>query len=587
MKSFKEIQKTLDELIQIPINIPKVYIFGDTAAGKTTIIRQILGTKEYNFPTTRLNRCTVAQTEYVITKDEIFRAAILFKSRYEISSIIQEILENTICEAYKPFINGETKIDEISELLEESADQRFRLKYIINDEERSNFAKIIYENILPKIKAWISDEFPDEDDLNILLELAIDEVIKKDLIEIQESIISKIEDELLKISNKKIEDGFYYFEENNIGNFISKLKKFLAAEKDSISPIIHKARIRGPFFPNWIKDRVEMVLIDGEGIGHDTKETKNVLDSRHLDYFYISDAIVLVENSTKPFTSESGKSAIKGVIQNGFISKFKILFNQLDKVEPENNRKEQIKEVKKALRNVIHSIVSEKFSLNQSELDLFFVGNPNNFESSEENIFEYGKLLKNLKETSLLPKPKFIIPIYDLEMLAPFINEANIDFRNLWNNYLFGSNKKPWQTIKAFNRRMEWGEDSYYEIMRPVAELHNEILSELGQYLNNPIRWKEEVTNEVKKSSIDLFKQSFGNLLLNEIRRLFVLNNLSYWKEALTFSGSGSTVKRASKIDEIIKGTVPSMLDENAVVFKDVIKDCINKAISNCDKQKT
>ena len=124
-------------MIQIPINIPKVYILGDTAAGKTTIIRQILGTKEFNFPTTRLNRCTVAQTEYVITKDKIFRAAILFKSRYEISSIIQEILENTILESYKPFVDDKTSTEEISELLEESADQRFRLKYIINDEERS------------------------------------------------------------------------------------------------------------------------------------------------------------------------------------------------------------------------------------------------------------------------------------------------------------------------------------------------------------------------------------------------------------------------------------------------------------------
>ena len=305
------------------------------------------------------------------------------------------------------------------------------------------------------------------------------------------------------------------------------------------------------------------------------------MDSRHLDYFYISDAIILVENSTKPFTG-GGKTAIKGVIQNGFVSKFKILFNQLDKVEPENNRKEQIKEVKKALRNVIHSITLEKVNINRSELTVYFVGNPIKFETSEEDIFEYEKLLNNVIETSLLPKPIFVSPIYDLEMLAPFINEANIDFRNLWNNYLFGSNKKPWQTIKAFNRRMEWGDDSYYEIMKPVAELQNAIISELGQYINDPMNWKEEVTNEIKKSSIELFTQAFSNLLLNEIRRLFVFDNSSYWKEALKFSGSGSTILRANKIDAIVKDSVPSMLETNAALFKDVIKECINRAISNC-----
>ena len=113
-----------------------------------------------------------------------------------------------------------------------------------NDPE---LAKLIYEDILPKIRNWILSEFPDENDLNILLEFAIEEGIQNDLIDIQEHIISKIEYELKRISDKKIEDGSYYFEDSNIDNFILKLKKFLAAEKDSISPIIYKARIRGPF----------------------------------------------------------------------------------------------------------------------------------------------------------------------------------------------------------------------------------------------------------------------------------------------------------------------------------------------------
>ena len=66
MSKFDEIQKILNRESPIPINFHKIYLLGDTGAGKTTIIRKILDTDESNFPTTRQTRTTVATTEYVI-----------------------------------------------------------------------------------------------------------------------------------------------------------------------------------------------------------------------------------------------------------------------------------------------------------------------------------------------------------------------------------------------------------------------------------------------------------------------------------------------------------------------------------------
>lgn len=69
MSRFEEIQKRLDKLSPIPVNMPKLYLLGDTGAGKTTIVRRILGTDKFKFPSVQQKRTTVAVTEYVLSKD--------------------------------------------------------------------------------------------------------------------------------------------------------------------------------------------------------------------------------------------------------------------------------------------------------------------------------------------------------------------------------------------------------------------------------------------------------------------------------------------------------------------------------------
>ena len=68
MSKFGDIQDKLNEVSPVPVDLPKLYLLGDTGAGKTTIIRKILGTEDSKFPTTRQTRTTVAPTEYVIRK---------------------------------------------------------------------------------------------------------------------------------------------------------------------------------------------------------------------------------------------------------------------------------------------------------------------------------------------------------------------------------------------------------------------------------------------------------------------------------------------------------------------------------------
>jgi len=143
MSRFEEIQKRLDELSPIPVNMPKLYLLGDTGAGKTTIVRRILGTDKLKFPSVQQKRTTVAVTEYVLSKDLPYRATYLFKSQQLIANLVGEILEIAIENAYSHFRKSTISKEAVTENLEETPDERFRLRYILTQEQREDLAEEI------------------------------------------------------------------------------------------------------------------------------------------------------------------------------------------------------------------------------------------------------------------------------------------------------------------------------------------------------------------------------------------------------------------------------------------------------------
>ncbi|MCG2830392.1 MAG: hypothetical protein L6302_05015, partial [Desulfobacteraceae bacterium] len=96
MSRSQDIQEAVDEVSPVPIDLPKLYFLGDTGAGKTTIIRKILGTEESKFPTTRQTRTTVAPTEYVIREGDGYDITVVLKPLAEVEGYIDEIIKEAI-----------------------------------------------------------------------------------------------------------------------------------------------------------------------------------------------------------------------------------------------------------------------------------------------------------------------------------------------------------------------------------------------------------------------------------------------------------------------------------------------------------
>lgn len=363
MSRFEEIQKRLDELSPIPINMPKLYLLGDTGAGKTTIVRRILGTDKLKFPSVQQKRTTVAVTEYVLSKDLPYRATYLFKSRQLIANLVAEILEIAIENAYSHFRKDTISKDGVTEDLEETPDERFRLRYILTLDQREELAVEIIE-FMPALDATVKKLTAElqscDEELGVVVALALDN--HKDVINaLNAEILRLIEVKVAEVCNGHrlySDPEFYQHSSNDLNAFVDGAKLLLSSTKDSISPVVEYARLQGNLLAPWLPSDVELVLIDGEGIGHDTREASR-LSPRHLDYFHFADAIGLVEECKKPFAS-GGKSAIEGIVRNGYAEKFHLIFTKLDEVEvgedEEPSREDQIRAVRKGLTNVKHAL---------------------------------------------------------------------------------------------------------------------------------------------------------------------------------------------------------------------------------------
>lgn len=301
MNTFQKTQEVLENLLPIPVNLPKIYLLGDTGAGKTTIVRQLLGTTKLRFPSVRRTRCTTAVTEYVISKEPGYRAAIVFKTHEEITRYVREILEDTITKGYRALRAQKLKVDELVTNLEESPDQRFRLKFILDEKCRREIAQELSEHFIPILTSWIESNFPDEqDEIDVIIDLAIDSdgsELRPEVKFLEDKIISAIFNRVAEVClTHPAKAMMEHFEitEADFETFIKKLKPLLDVDDGSISPIIERTRIRGNMGASWLPSDLEIVLIDGEGIGHDVKESnQDTLSSRHVDYFYVSDAIML------------------------------------------------------------------------------------------------------------------------------------------------------------------------------------------------------------------------------------------------------------------------------------------------------
>ncbi|MGW3625997.1 hypothetical protein [Streptomyces sp. NPDC000880] len=405
---------------------------GTTGAGKTTAVRQLLGTDPgtERFPSTSTAKTTVADTEIVPTEDGPYRAVVTFAARDE---VIDHLTDNVSAAALAIF-QGKSNKEALRRLLDH-VNQRFRFSYTLgrpvlpsdddddmpDDEDEADEGAMALEadeltvvdkdataatlikavselrRIVAEQKAGaLSDLQPHEGDDERVIEEILEETLDSELRQLEE--FHHIVDDMLH----EIELRFAHLTEGELrrtrqgwpltwtvstedrGAFLKAVtwlsSNYAPLFGRLLTPLVNGIRVAGPFIPSWAETPEPLVLIDLEGLGHTPKSASTLSTdlAKRLDDV---DAILLVDNATAPMQAAPA-AALKTIAVSGNTSKLHFLFTHFDRMRADNlpSFSDREEHIRASAENMLSAIgeelgpTAERGIRRRLERRCFFVG---------------------------------------------------------------------------------------------------------------------------------------------------------------------------------------------------------------------
>jgi len=395
----------------------RVLLLGTTGAGKTTVVRQLLGTdpESERFPSTSSAKTTIADTE-IIFAEAPFRAVVTFFRRDE---VVDHLLDNASRAALASLRGAGAA--EVRRLLLDHEDQRFRFSYVLGrqeqapglrgrsagavfddlddgDDESSNDFEAEPEGIsgidLAVTKAVIDRavstlgelvKFHDAAARENLVRDGDDERVAQELVEEQldkmlrgderfnavvDSLLDEIEKRFDVLSpgavtrDQQTWPSTWSWESPDRVEFIRAVNRFSSNYAPRfghlLSPLVDGIRVSGPFKPIWFGgSRPRLVLVDGEGLGHTARSAVS-LPTVVAESIEKADAVLLVDNAAQPALAAAA-SAIRSILTSGNTEKLSFCFTHFDEVKGDNLRSanDRALHVLASVENLLSSIRDE------------------------------------------------------------------------------------------------------------------------------------------------------------------------------------------------------------------------------------
>lgn len=612
------------KIITIPLSNPKVMLLGATGVGKTSIIRQLIGTEpnDISFPAVSASRTTTCDTEYIFAPGD-WGSVVTFLSQVEVIQLVSE----SIFEALKKAIKGQSEKDVATALLTHP-EQRFRLSYLLGQYK------------IPKIESKKADDLPNYESNFEELQLIIEKIYAL-ANEIQEKVViaeNLPEDEVLVMYEEwlnKYSDLYTQVKDTIIEKIKSKFEvvnegilfkdntgwpiywSHSSSEKDNIfkflkifagndgfyfgkllAPLVNGLRIKGPFKPLWWEyDTIpNLVIIDQEGLGHDSNVTTS-LPIKITEKFDEVDAILVVDDASQPML-DIAKVSLRECSLRGQIDKIYMTYTKFDRVEGANLLDDEDKEGHVLqIQNGAIEAMKEAFKLDSMMVEILqnrlsentyllpcVQEIPSKNSMFKVNIF---KLITDIEKKFKQKQENFKIPafpVYDYNRLILVIADAERVFMNKWLGLLGIQRteyaKQHWSRIKALSNRFATvpGRVEYSDLT-PVSDLANFIMQILNEFIYNPKDWTKNVSEIDKNRILQDLSANIASNLNKELFNIFKLKYQSEWNNAYKLRGVGSTFKRASEIRAIYEQIIPipkiaynSTLDDLGDLLETIIK---------------
>lgn len=486
-----------ESLIPLPprsAGCPRIVLFGTTGAGKTTLVRHVIGSnhKYDRFPSTSAAKTTIADTE-IIMADGSYEAAVTFMSEFEVRAHIDECIEAACLAAL-----DKQQDEKIASALLVHKEERFRLSYLLgewtekeasnpeqeeadfdfeestidevtdeegvtDDEIEANRQRLaLYLSRLKELASNVASEIEGEfgllenqansDDKAAWLELFSDvlfdsEEFSRLSLDIKDEIERRFD--LIDTDLGRSATGWptaCSFQSQDRDIFLKKVRWFSGNHFRQfgrlLTPLVDGIRVRGPFKPlhEELQGYDKLVLIDGQGLGH-TAESASSVSTRVTTRFADADLILLVDGAHQPLQA-APMALLRAIGSAGYAEKLAIAFTHFDQVKGDN-----LKTLTQKRSHVLAGIVNAASSLRQVlgapvalalerqlERNVFFLGGlDREIEAIPSGVIGELRKLLGLMQTAAEPEaPVDLAPIYVPSGLETALRDAVESFLHPW-----------------------------------------------------------------------------------------------------------------------------------------------------------
>ena len=630
----------------------RVLFLGTTGAGKTTLLRQLIGTgrRGEKFPSISPSRTTTCDIEIITDTSPTFEMAVSFLPR----DVIRLYVEECVTAAATSFLKGE-RAERIAQRFLEHNDQRFRLNYVLGmpgaaagdeedeeDEEREEedtedggdveFADTVTQEdrvrFAAAIKTYLdrisvltlaarerlegtlglSLDVASPEDLDTFEELLEDELRDEDAFhELVEDVLDDIATRFDLLTDGQLRCGAaewpecWTYSTDSRTALLRRASRFASNHASQfgrlLTPLVDGIRVRGPLGPSsWTVDAPELVLMDGEGLGH-AVDSSSSLSTRVTRRYRLVDAIVLVDNALQPMLPATN-SALRSIVSSGQQAKLVLGFTHFDQMRgpnlPNRSAKEQHvlaaldqsiaaigKEAGRGTENALKKIAAERvvFLSNLQKQIPDAHAKPSQRRTAES----LRRLLGMLKGLGTPPIPASVTPVYDDANLVLSIHNAVVQFRQHWQAVLPAEH---WSRVKALTRRLGHLGENEYDTLRPVANLIDFLQVSMRPFFESPVRWEPArgATDDMKRFAIDKIVQALSGRLDEWVEARLMRNRITSWKKAYAHRGVGSARVRRRDVESIYSEAAPipgqaadppsnEFLSEIRTLIRDCIRD--------------
>ncbi len=634
--------QTRESVIPLPTKkdgYARVLILGSTGAGKTTLVRQILGTdpKKERFPSTSSAKTTVFDLEMVVAPGR-YRAIVSFLSKEQVRLYIEECVTSAVLTSVEKGSNQEV----LRHLLEHS-EQRFRLSYLLGSHVQDptgplevddglsddgpsasdDSEELVPPDVIMRLQANLTRYLGRVREIGQRVQRAIEEILQENaqtqrvedrdaLLELVEEVLADDEPAQLLVDDilDDVESRFstlssgeldkdrtgwptsWTYSSENRGSFVTTINRFSSNYAPHfgqlLTPLVSGLRVAGPFMPEWRvgKKLPRIALLDGEGLGH-TPDSATSLPTAVTKRYELADLILLVDTAIQPMIA-GPQAVLRSAAASGHDAKLAIVFTHFDLVAGDNLPTSAMKmnHVRASLENAINSIdavigAGTARSLRRHlEGRVFFVGGIDQRVGDEKRMTrqQLESLLGLLEKVAVEEVGTRAVPTYDLANLVLGSTVATMKFHEAWNSRLPAEH---WTRIKALTRRLGYWKQDEYDTLRPVADLIRLLSEQAKAFIATPRSWVGSPQEESKQVAVDRVAQEFFSRLHALVSTRLVAGPIQDWQAAYDLRGAGSGNQRKHDVRAIYteSAPIPSTLPiASASEFLDEVRGIFKEA---------